>query len=92
MPDKCPVCRQSFQVEPGFYYGAMYLSYGLAVLIALPLFVLQFALFDLEFLHAVSGIVFVLILATPYLFRLSRALWINLFVHYDPDAARRSFE
>lgn len=92
MPDECPVCRQSFQVEPGFYYGAMYISYAFGVAISLPLFIIQYALFHFTFLQSVGGIVLVLLLATPYLFRLARSLWINLFVHYDPKAARKSFE
>ena len=27
MPERCPVCHQKFEPEPGFYYGAMFLSY-----------------------------------------------------------------
>ena len=27
MPDHCPVCNQKYLPEPGFYYGAMFLSY-----------------------------------------------------------------
>ena len=29
--DKCPVCNNKNSKEPGFYYGAMYVSYGLGV-------------------------------------------------------------
>src|SRR5258708_27778971 len=31
MPAKCPVCGLDFNPEPGFYWGAMYVSYGLTV-------------------------------------------------------------
>ena len=28
MPDQCPVCGLDYIQEPGYYYGAMYVSYG----------------------------------------------------------------
>ena len=31
MHEACPVCKADFKKEPGFYWGAMYASYGLAV-------------------------------------------------------------
>jgi len=31
MPKRCPVCNQSYEPEPNFFYGAMYVSYGYAV-------------------------------------------------------------
>ena len=33
----CSCCEQRFELENGFYYGAMYVSYGLSVLLVLPL-------------------------------------------------------
>jgi uncharacterized protein (DUF983 family) len=34
MPEQCPVCGQKMELEPGFYYGTGYVSYGLSVAIA----------------------------------------------------------
>src|SRR3546814_4037395 len=31
MNKNCPVCNLQFEIEPGFYWGAMYLSYALNV-------------------------------------------------------------
>ncbi|MGB0196394.1 MAG: DUF983 domain-containing protein [Flavobacteriales bacterium] len=31
MPAKCPVCGEDFAREPGFYFGAAYVSYALTV-------------------------------------------------------------
>ena len=31
MHDECPECGVSFEREPGFYYGAMYFSYGIGL-------------------------------------------------------------
>ncbi|MEL6924222.1 MAG: DUF983 domain-containing protein, partial [Bacteroidota bacterium] len=27
MPERCPNCGQNYMPEPGFYYGAMFISY-----------------------------------------------------------------
>ena len=35
MHKKCPECGQDFELETGFYYGAMYVSYGLTVMFGL---------------------------------------------------------
>ena len=39
MPDNCPHCNLSFMPEPGFYYGAMFMSYVVTVALS----VLNFA-------------------------------------------------
>ena len=31
MPKKCSECGQDFEIETGFYYGAMYVSYALTI-------------------------------------------------------------
>jgi hypothetical protein len=82
MPDKCPVCQQDFKIEPGFYSGALWVSFPILVLIAIPLsFYLIFATklpVAIDFL-IIGAVVFGL---QPLIMRLSRAIWINVFVHY----------
>jgi hypothetical protein len=34
MPEHCQECGQSFNPEPGFYTGAMYVNYGLTVVLS----------------------------------------------------------
>ena len=31
MPPNCPICAEDFAREPGFYFGAAYVSYALTV-------------------------------------------------------------
>ncbi len=86
MPKECPNCGQKFEIEPGFYFGAMYVSYAVCVAYCVTIFVaysILYPAFSLEFylITAVGSMV----LLTPVFFRLSRALWINFFVHYDKD-------
>lgn len=89
-PDKCNVCGQAFVLEPGFYYGAMYLSYMLSVAVALPQFLLYYAGFGASFRMSLLFIVLAQIVLTPFIYRTSRALWINIFVSYDPNFERKN--
>lgn len=82
IPNRCPVCGQDFVIETGFYFGAMYVSYAITVFIALPLFAILYYTTGLTFMKTFFLLVFIQALLTPYLFRLSRSVWINLFVHY----------
>lgn len=86
MPENCSCCGEKFTPEPGFYFGAMYVSYGLNVGIAIAIMVSN-NLFEWELsiaqkILAVGLSVFVSI---PILFRISRAIWINIFVKYKGD-------
>ncbi|RMG19524.1 MAG: DUF983 domain-containing protein [Bacteroidetes bacterium] len=88
MPEQCPVCGQPFTLEPGFYFGAAYVSYALNVAWLIVSFLIAEFVLDLDQLYffILAGIA-MLVLA-PWIFRFSRAIWINFFVKYDPTAAR----
>lgn len=91
MPEKCSVCDQKFEVEPGFYYGAMYVSYGVSIAYLVSVFVAMAVLYpDFTTTEYLVIAITTLILLTPYFFRLSRAIWINLFVKYDPDSKQKN--
>mgnify|MGYP002725703322 CR=1 FL=1 len=83
MYDACPVCGQNYWPEPGFYYGSMYVSYALTIAMSVAVFVAMTVLwrFDVVTYLAINSTV--LILAFPWVFRTSRAIWLNFFVHYD---------
>lgn len=83
MPDRCPVCNQDFQIEPGFYYGALWASYPLVVLITIAVtsfFYLYLELSLFVFIFILAGTMLTL---QPLILRLGRAIWINVFVRYD---------
>ncbi|MDA9863871.1 DUF983 domain-containing protein [Flavobacteriales bacterium] len=98
MHPSCPACGEDFKREPGFYFGAAYVNYALtvalwvAVLVALYVFGalgwIEFTgMFDQPNTVVVSGIVTLLVLLPP-IQRLSRSLWIHIFVRYQgPGAA-----
>jgi len=87
MPETCDKCGQKFELDPGFYYGAMYVSYGVGIAWMVSVFVAFMVLypsFSLNVYMLVS--VLSLIGLTPIFFKLSRAVWINFFVKYDKSA------
>ena len=85
MKKHCDKCGQPYEPETGFYYGAMYVSYGLGVLfMVVPAMLLYFVL-DAGVITLFSFVIGMYILGFPLFFRLSRNIWLNIFVHYDPE-------
>lgn len=83
MPAHCPKCNQAFFLEPGFYFGAMFVSYMLSVGIGLVVFTLLWSTsgFDKKvyFMRSAVETTFVLVLLFPIVLRLSRAIWLTIF-------------
>jgi len=80
--DRCSNCNLRYMIEPSFFYGAMYVSYGLTVAIAIAVFVLSYFI-GISLVASFIAIVLVLVLSTPILMRISRLLYINMFVHFE---------
>ena len=94
MPPGCPVCRQTYEPEPGFYYGAMYVSFFFSVaVVALVGMGLYFLAGDPPVTYYVVTVTGVMLLLTPLSFRYARAVMLYAFgsVSYDParDPARQ---
>ena len=92
MPEQCPVCSQSFEPEPGFYFGSMYITFAFNVATFLVLGVLIYYLLgNPDTWVYVSIITGVTVLFTPLILRYSRALMLYLFggVQYNKDWAHK---
>ncbi|MDT0553281.1 DUF983 domain-containing protein [Urechidicola vernalis] len=81
----CSHCNLKYMMEPSFYYGAMYVNYGLTVAVSVLTFIISFLVFNLDLLQSFIAIVIVLIFTVLHTVRLSRIIWINLFVKYRKD-------
>ncbi|MBT8219778.1 MAG: DUF983 domain-containing protein [Bacteroidia bacterium] len=89
MPDKCAVCDQRFEPEPGFYQGAMYVSYILtAWFYMIPGLILAFVL-KWSMTAIMTTIIILAILTFMKFLRLSRSVWIHLAVRYDPKYSKQ---
>jgi len=89
MHDYCPVCNLSYIQEPGYYYGAMYVSYAINVAIMVTIWVAfmvlapeHFSIWWMVLLSVIAGVGL-----APFTFRLARLLWINFFIRYDRTKA-----
>lgn len=88
MVEKCSVCGQRTELEPGFYHGTGYVSYALTVGFSIITFVLWtlfsgYGLKDKEIFWWLPINVLALVLLQPWFMRLSRVLWLTLFFHGD---------
>ena len=87
MHERCSVCHTKYKIEPSFFYGAMYVSYGLGVAVAVAAFIISFVFLNSSMATAFFSIMGALILLMPLNMRLARNIWISFFISYDPEAA-----
>jgi uncharacterized protein (DUF983 family) len=88
MHDHCSHCGLQYQLEPSFFYGAMYVSYGLTVAIGVAAFIISKVFIGLELTQSFIAIIITLIVTMPVTARLARNIYINMFVSFDKDAAK----
>jgi len=82
MNDNCSICNLKYMVEPSFFYGAMYINYSITVGLAIATFIVSVLLFKLTLIESFIPIVAVLIITAPISIRLSRIIWINIFISF----------
>lgn len=84
MNERCAICGQSLDMEPGFYYGTNMVSYTLAILISAGTFILWwliigFSFNDSRFFLWLGVNAILLLILQPPLMRLSRTIWLGFF-------------
>lgn len=83
MNDRCSCCGQSFEPEPAYYFGAMFISYALNAGYFIALWVALLIVMDnIPDALIIGGTIALVISLLPITFRLSRVLWIYIFVRY----------
>jgi uncharacterized protein (DUF983 family) len=90
MPDVCAECGQKYDMEPGFWFGTSYVSYALTVALSVATFVAWYVLIgvsvnDSRIFWWLGTNAVILVVAQPWLMRISRVLYIRFFVSYDKD-------
>ncbi|MDU0371969.1 DUF983 domain-containing protein [Hymenobacter endophyticus] len=92
MPDACPVCAQRYEPEPGFYWGAMFVSYAFSVACFVVGGLISYFLLNDPDVWVYMLVVTGFVLATaPAALRYSRAIMLYLFggIKYDPTYVQR---
>lgn len=78
MHARCPACGFGYFPEPGYFMGAIYFSYGMALFVGTPVFLgLLYA--GVDYWHCVAATGGFLTLLFPALRQYSRVLWL----HFD---------
>jgi len=89
--DTCPKCGLKYKMEPSFYFGSMYTSYGVGVALAVAVYVLTLLLgFDLGIAGIFGVIIATLVLLMPYIGAISKSIWANFFFKYDGEIAQKA--
>jgi uncharacterized protein (DUF983 family) len=85
MCEYCPACGLKFEREEGYFLGAMYIGYILALGTIAALAVVLWWLFGWTFNKTVIVAVLLFLPLAPALTLMSRVLWIYLDQTFDPD-------
>ena len=88
MHEACSHCGLKYQLEPSFFFGAMYVSYGVNVAIGIATFIIAFVVCHFSIKTSFIAIITVLVILYPLVLRLSRNIYINMFVFYAPESKK----
>jgi uncharacterized protein (DUF983 family) len=76
----CSCCGVKFEVEPGFFYGAMFVSYAINASVVVAGVILYFLFFSTwSEWFAIIGVGIVTLFLTPFTFRASRSFYLHAF-------------
>ncbi|MBS9461962.1 DUF983 domain-containing protein [Flagellimonas sp. 389] len=92
MHERCSNCGLKYKIEPSFFYGSMYVSYGVGIAFAVAAFVIVFLIVGASLVNTFIAIVLTLIVFMPVIIRLSRNIWINFFIKYEPKGLKGQLE
>ncbi len=90
MHEQCSHCGTKYKMEPNFFFGAMFVSYGVAVGFGILVFLFTYLILKTTLIASFISIFIALILMTPAITRLSRNIYINIFMSYDKNLDKLS--
>lgn len=90
MHEHCSHCNLKFKIEPSFFYGAMYVSYGVGVAIGVAVFIISYFFLNQNEHITFLAIILALVITFPIILRVSRNIWINLFLTYDKNTIEKA--
>jgi uncharacterized protein (DUF983 family) len=80
MKDICESCGYRFDREPGFFSGAVWLSYGLAIVEGvIAFFLARQLIYGLSMTNALLIAIALMLVLAMWNYRMARVMWLNLF-------------
>lgn len=89
MHERCAHCDTKYKIEPSFFYGAMYVSYPVGIAFATAAFVITYFILKTNLVVSFIAIAVTMIAFLPIIMRISRNIWINFFMSYNPKKDKR---
>jgi uncharacterized protein (DUF983 family) len=87
MHEKCDHCGQLFEPEPGYYFGAMFISYIWTGFACLGIVGFCMIVLGWEVGPSFALLISVAVVSYFWILRVSRSMYIHLDVRYDPEAS-----
>ena len=85
MHPRCPVCGLKYEREPGYFIGAMYVSYLLSIPPAFGIMLLLWRWTHWSFNTVIVGGFICYLPLVPLVTRWARVIWIYIDQHFDPE-------
>ena len=85
MCELCAICGLKFQREEGYFLGAMYISFGLALVVIALIAILLWAITGWWITKAMIWAVLIFLPLAPAISLFARVLWIYLDQTFDPE-------
>lgn len=92
MHKRCEYCDLNFEPEPGYYFGAMFISYGISAVFFLTIAAIAYFAFGLGVKGIMTLIIFIGIICFIKILRLSRSVWIHIMTRYQADIAKHTLD
>lgn len=92
MHKRCDYCDLNFEPEPGYYFGAMFISYGISAVYFLTIAAIAYFAFGMGVKGIMGLIIFIGIISFIKILRLSRSVWIHIMTRYKADIPKHSVD
>jgi len=82
MYEHCSHCGQKYEIEPGFWIGALWTSYPIVVLIETPFIFTAVASQTVSIWYTFAAMVLAFCIFYPVMLRLGRSIWAHVFIKF----------
>lgn len=90
MHEHCSVCNQKTEPEPGYYFGAMFISYIWTGTLCLLTVGVTLIFLGWSITQSFTLLIAAFILTFFWVMRVSRSIYINVDIRYDPSKIIRT--
>ena len=85
MHEKCINCGQKYEIEPGFWLGALWTSYPIVVVIETPFIFYAISTPEMSVAAMFALMIALFFILFPAITRLGRSIWAHIFIKYQSN-------